>query len=163
MKRKLKMISKFILISLLFVTMGFLFTGFVFPEKRIPEKREVTDFKSPDGNMTPDGKELFETRCNICHGIKKDGTMSAPPFYNVKFRYLRVYGTKRAFENAIVNFVLDPQRKKALMYGAINRFGVMPKLPYPKEELTKIADYIYHAEFPRTGGWHNQGRNKWKY
>ncbi len=40
------------------------------------------------------------------------------------------------------------------MYGALKKYGVMAKMPYSKEDVTKIANYMYNAEF-ETPKWCN--------
>jgi len=157
MKKNLKTTSRHLKISVLFLAICFLFTGFILPEKEIYENAILNDGRSIVG------KQLFETRCNICHGIKgKTEAMLAPPFYNIKSKYSKVFRTKASFENAIVNFVSEPKKENTMMYGAVKQFGVMPKLPYPKEELIKIAEYIYNTEFQKPVRCNN-GKNKMRY
>jgi len=93
------------------------------------------------------GKQLVETKCNMCHGIKAThDAMLAPPFINIQKKYKKVYKTKEKFVNAIVNFNLDPKKENAIMFGALKQFAVMPKMGNSKEDLTKIANYIYDGE-----------------
>jgi len=90
------------------------------------------------------GKQLMETKCNICHGIKDNAAvMLAPPFINIKSKYMAVYKTEAAFEKGIVAFSINPSKEKALMIGSLNKFSVMPKLGYQESNLKKITKYIY--------------------
>ncbi|VAW24755.1 hypothetical protein MNBD_BACTEROID04-1511, partial [hydrothermal vent metagenome] len=50
------------------------------------------------------------------------------------------------FVKAVVAWASDPKEDKALMRGAVNQFKVMPKQLFKKEDLTKIAEYIYDNE-----------------
>jgi len=145
MRRILKHYANYFIIVALFLLTGYLFAGSVFSKKTT-----YNNSKTIENNNNIVGKQLFEMRCNICHGIKSQNSkMLAPPFYNIKSKYSKIYRTKSAFKNAIVNFVSEPKKENTIMYGAVKQFGVMPKLSYPKDELLKIAEYIYNAKFQK--------------
>jgi cytochrome c2 len=96
------------------------------------------------------GKQLLETKCNICHGIKDSAAaMLAPPFVNIKSKYKAVYKTREEFVKGIVDFTMNPSEKNALMRGSLKRFAVMPKMGYSKADLTTIANYIYDSDFEK--------------
>lgn len=92
-----------------------------------------------------DGYTLMKTNCYVCHNpnTKSHDEILAPPFKAVKMHYGREYDSKEKFVNAVVNWVQHPDENKALMFGAVKRFEVMPKLALPTEDLEKIAAYIY--------------------
>ncbi len=143
MNKKLKIHTRHLKILVLSLPIFFFISGFRFPEKEI-------QYSFRNGGTNLSGKQLFETRCNICHGLKdKTSTMLAPPFFNIKSKYSKIFRTKASFEKAIVNFVSNPQKENTLMFGAVKQFGVMPKLGYPKNELLIIAEYIYETPFQR--------------
>ena len=87
----------------------------------------------------------MKNNCYACHNpnTESHGDILAPPFKAVKMHYNREYDTKEDFVKAIVNWVQNPEEDKALMFGAVKRFKVMPKLPLPTKNLEKIANYIY--------------------
>jgi hypothetical protein len=45
--------------------------------------------------------------------------------------------------DAIVSYAKNPSKLKALMKGAVSKFGVMPKQNFSNRDLQKIAKYIY--------------------
>jgi len=95
-----------------------------------------------------EGKTLLETKCNICHTVKDNqDAMLAPPFAHIKKKYAKVHKTKSEFVAAVTAFTVDPQSDNAIMYGALKQFKVMPKMGYTKEEVQKIANYMYDNEF----------------
>ena len=100
---------------------------------------------------TFNGKELLEQKCYICHSVtsKSHDDIIAPPMVAVKRRYLRSYNTENEFVEAMTNWVLDPKEENALMYGAVQNFKVMPKQPFNKEEIIKIATYIFNYELEK--------------
>jgi hypothetical protein len=57
--------------------------------------------------------------------------------------YLSQGVTKKEFIRSIQDFMKNPNVEDAKMYGAVKRFGVMPKANYPEATITQIADYIY--------------------
>jgi len=143
MKNYFKTIGTHFKVVTLFLLVFFLSIGYV-------SKKIVYENITVNEQNIIAGKQLFETRCNICHGIKDNSqNMLAPPFYNIKSKYSKVFRTKESFENAIIKFVSEPQKENTLMFGAVKQFGVMPKLSYPKDEIILVADYIYNTEFQK--------------
>ena len=61
----------------------------------------------------------------------------------IKRRYILKDTSKEAFIADMQNWVKNPNEKDAKMFGAVRRFGVMQKIPYPEETIEKIAEYIY--------------------
>ncbi|WP_456438250.1 c-type cytochrome [Psychroserpens sp.] len=92
-----------------------------------------------------EGYTLMINNCYVCHNPNTEShdDLLAPPFKGVKMHYTRQYDNKKDFVNAMVNWVQNPEEDKALMFGAVKRFKVMPKLPLPTDDLVKIAEYIY--------------------
>ena len=114
------------------------------------EEEIVIETAAYSSNLSSDNgaKELLETKCNICHSIKSsEDAMIAPPFTNIQKKYKRVYASKQEFVDAIVDFNAEPTKDKAMMFGALKKFGVMAKMPYSKDDVEKIANYMYNAEF----------------
>ncbi|MDX1318295.1 MAG: c-type cytochrome [Xanthomarina gelatinilytica] len=95
-----------------------------------------------------DGYTLMKNNCYACHNpnTSSHDDILAPPLKAVKMHYNREYDTKEDFVNAMVNWVQNPEEDKALMFGAVRRFKVMPKLPLPTKDLEKIAKYIYEND-----------------
>ncbi len=90
-------------------------------------------------------KPAMIATCFACHNPKAPShdEILAPPFAAVKFRYQMMYKTKEEFAQAVYDYVTNPTEEKALMFGAVRRFGVMPALPLPEEQIKSIAYYIY--------------------
>jgi len=114
------------------------------------ETTTTTATKTTLASLPTDGASLTETKCMICHKIQSSPeAMIAPPFAHIKKKYSKVYKTKAEFHSAIVNFTLNPTEENTLMYGALKRFKLMPKMGYEKTDLEAIADYIYATDFPQ--------------
>ena len=94
---------------------------------------------------------LFNQKCMICHNTegKTDATMLAPPFYQVKKRYLNASIDKNDFIETMTNWVNNPIEDNALMRGAVEKLKVMPKLGYKDEEIREIVNYIYETDMPK--------------
>lgn len=92
-----------------------------------------------------EGYNLMKANCYACHNpnTASHDEILTPPFKAVKMHYLKAYEDKEKFVNAMVNWVQNPDKEKALMFGAVKRFEVMPKLALPTKDLEKIASYIY--------------------
>jgi cytochrome c2 len=93
------------------------------------------------------GEQLMKLKCWACHGGgTSHDSIIAPPMIAVKKRYMMQFKEMENFTDAIVQFAMDPNEDKAKMFGAVNRFKVMPKQPFEEDELRKIAQYIYENE-----------------
>jgi len=95
-----------------------------------------------------EGYELLKNQCYACHSpiSSSHEEIIAPPMAAVKMRYSRSYTTKEEFVEAMVSWAMNPNKEKALMRGAVNRFQQMPKQAFVEEDLSKIAVYIYENE-----------------
>jgi len=95
-----------------------------------------------------DGLSLIQQKCYICHSVTSEShdNLLAPPLEAIKRRYKMTYPTKDEFVEAITNWVVNPVEEDALMRGAVQNFNVMPNLMYNKEEVKKMATYIYNNE-----------------
>ena len=89
--------------------------------------------------------KLFKSKCYACHSVtsKSHDEIIAPPMAAVKRRYLMSYSNREEFIDAIVNWVKDPKEENALMYGAVQKFKVMPKQQFYEEDLELIGAYIF--------------------
>lgn len=98
----------------------------------------------------PIGQELLNSKCMICHKLAlSHDSLLAPPMRGVQMNYKSEFSTKEEFVEAVVNWASNPDSTKSVMKGAIDQFGVMPNLFYPREELVEIANYMYEADFPK--------------
>jgi cytochrome c553 len=97
-----------------------------------------------DLNDSHPGKKLLETNCYVCHNPTTDhDSRIAPPMIAVKKHYISETTTKQEFISDMQEWIKNPTEEKARMFGAVRKFGVMPKTPYPEETIQQIADYIY--------------------
>ena len=124
---------------------------------------EVTTIKEEEQHP---GKKLLEVNCYVCHSPSAGhDDRIAPPMIAVKKHYLTEGVTKEEFIKSIQDFMKNPNADDAKMFGAVKRFGVMPKASYPEETITQIADYIYDndIEQPEWFDEHfDQGKGKGK-
>lgn len=135
----------------LVVTLVFLFSC-KNPKKNIQntptpvEKTAKTQIKK-----SKKGYKLMTSYCYSCHSpnTTSHNEIIAPPMIAVKTRYKKQYESKKEFVNAITNWVQNADKENALMLGAVNKFNVMPKLPFPTKQLEEISGYIYNNEIEK--------------
>jgi mono/diheme cytochrome c family protein len=91
--------------------------------------------------------ELMSTKCFACHGpdAALDNRMG-PPMIAIKKHYISNETTLEDFKNAMLAFVDSPSEILSKMPGAVKKFGLMPKMSFPKEEIELIAQYIYEQD-----------------
>ncbi len=127
-------------------------------EESVKETTSKNDVAIVSNQQKGEAYNLMKNNCYACHNPNADShdNIIAPPFKAVKIHYTREYDNKKDFVDAMVNWVQNPEEDKALMFGAVNRFKVMPKLPLPTKDLEKIAAYIYDndVEEPKWMGNH---------
>lgn len=101
------------------------------------------------------GKQLFKTHCASCHGVAGGMDMSkrtAPPVIAVRRHYIGTYPDKFSFVNTIADWVEKPDGNKTQMRGAIHRFGLMPKIVVNRDDVEKIAAYIFEGKIDSPAG-----------
>ncbi|EAR01843.1 DUF3365 domain-containing protein [Maribacter sp. HTCC2170] len=96
------------------------------------------------------GKKIMETECYICHdATTPEESRIAPPMIAIKTRYTIANTSKEEFVEQMWDFVSDPTEEKAVMYGALSKFGVMPYQAFPEEKIKLIAEYMYDNEIAK--------------
>lgn len=96
------------------------------------------------------GKKLMEANCYVCHSPKATHTSRiAPPMLAVKKHYISKNTSKKEFINAMQNWIKNPIIENSKMKGAVKRFGLMPKTPFPEKTIQLIADYLFDNEIEK--------------
>lgn len=154
--------------NFIFVSIAFWFVGCKQSNTENYDVIKKQDDTKTVADAIPEGKKLLETHCYLCHSptaAEQEGRI-APPMIAVKSRYLMDYETKEDFVNAIVAFTEKPSPDKALMHGAVKRFGVMPQQVFPKDAVSKIADFMftYQIDAPEwfKEHWEGHGNEDWQ-
>ncbi|MFD0797283.1 DUF3365 domain-containing protein [Maribacter chungangensis] len=106
----------------------------------------IADTRIATINDTNTGKRLLETECYTCHNPKADeASMIAPPMFAIKKHYIDENTTKEAFTQDLIRWINDPEAETK-MPDAQRRFGKMPYMPYPDDEVAQMAAYLYDNE-----------------
>jgi len=115
------------------------------------KRKDVTVVEATISKETTEDYMLFKNNCYACHSVtaKSHDDIIAPPMVAVKRRYMVSYKTKEEFVDAMINWVIDPKEENALMRGAVKQFKVMPKQPFDKDVIAKIAKYIFENEIEK--------------
>jgi len=117
------------------------------------------DYDSLSSTEHP-GKKLLEQNCYVCHNpTTNEKDRIAPPMIAIKKHYITSTTTKSEFKNTLQKWIKNPNEKDAKMFGAVRRFGVMPKTPYPEETIEQIADYIFDHDIEQPA-WFEDHYNK---
>ena len=109
-------------------------------------KKNSKEISTKEASIPP-GKKLLKTKCFVCHNSSTpNDERVAPPMIAIKAHYIHENTSEEEFTNNFLNFVLNPTKEKAMMRGAVKRFGVMPYQKFEEEDLKKIADYLYNYQ-----------------
>lgn len=99
------------------------------------------------------GFSTVDATCFSCHSPDAaEEQRIAPPMFAIMRRYRQLESDYEGFRKAMVDFVNDPSPGRARMPGAVERFGVMPKMAFDPEVLNDVAYYLYHTE-PEAPAW----------
>ena len=94
------------------------------------------------------GEQLYQRNCEVCHSMHPPAK-TAPPIVRLASRYRMLYGNKEDAVNAMVSFMKTPDASKSvLMPRVIERFGLMPAMSLPDEELEKVAGWLWDQYDP---------------
>jgi hypothetical protein len=132
------------------------------PQLIASEQESNTTASAETGNGA---KTLFENHCLSCHQPHKGGKGKhsrkesaseqqvhtgnahpqrlAPPMAMVKKHYLKTYPDRAQFIEKISDWVKVPDANTAMLYHAVEKFGVMPPLSIDEASRRQIAGYIY--------------------
>jgi mono/diheme cytochrome c family protein len=107
------------------------------------------------------GKELMETNCNVCHSptVSHDNRLG-PPMIAVKKHYIDADTSKEVFIDAIQRWLKNPNEEDAKMFGAVKRFGVMPKQNFSEETIALIAEYLYDYDIEQPEWFEGHHKNE---
>lgn len=106
------------------------------------------------------GKKLMETNCYVCHSpTASEESRIAPPMIAIKKHYIGDKTTKEEFIKSMQNWIKFPTQQNAKMYGAVKRFGLMPKQGYPEETIKLISEYMFDNEIEKPE-WFEEHYNK---
>lgn len=102
------------------------------------------------------GFNLLEKNCFTCHSPKgpKENRI-APPMAAIKMHYINEKTTLDEFTQALSTFVLNPNVSNSKMPGAIQKFGLMPKMDFDSDELKAIATYLYNRPIEEPNWYQN--------
>jgi len=127
------------------IGIGILTLLFVGCTSSIEENKKVED--ETVGQIQQNDDEVASSLVNNCFSCHQpmgsSETRIAPPMGHVKSHYLEKYQTKEEFVKAMASFINSPNKEAGIMYGALEKFGVMPNMQFDKETVHKIVSYIY--------------------
>ncbi len=86
----------------------------------------------------------YKLHCGICHSITPPKDV-APPLSQVLEVYHNAYPDSATFVKKVSDWVSHPNKNKTLIPGAIKEHKIMPKLPYDKETIRKISEWMWNA------------------
>lgn len=96
------------------------------------------------------GKVVFETLCATCHSMNPPA-LKAPPMLMVAGHYVDARSTEDAAMAAMKEWLRGPDSTKSLLPAhAIQRFGLMPPLALPADDIDAVVAYVF-AERAKAG------------
>lgn len=111
------------------------------------KKKEYTAYEKNMEAQKHPGKKLMETNCYTCHSPSaSQEDRIGPPMIAIKKHYINKNTTKEQFIASMQSWIKNPNAEDAKMFGAVKRFGVMPKQAFPEETIFQISEYMFDFE-----------------
>lgn len=103
----------------------------------------------------------METNCYIYHNpTTSQEYRIVAPMIAVKQYYISAYTTKKALIASKQSWIKNSTKKNAKMLGAIEKFAIIPKTPYPAETIKQIVEYIYDHDMEQPDWFKNYYNDK---
>ncbi|MEE4202882.1 MAG: hypothetical protein V2I45_04585 [Halieaceae bacterium] len=107
----------------------------------------LTTKAAPDAERLTAGFNALERLCFACHSPEPEPDQRiAPPISAIKKHYIERHADFQDFSVAFTGFVAHPTAERAILRGAIKRFGLMPQLSIDDASVADIAYYLYYTE-----------------
>ena len=120
-----------------------------------PVATRPVDAALDEGKLSA-GFRALESACFSCHSPNAVAeNRIAPPMAAIKKHYAGATTAYADFRDQFVAFVADPSADNARMPGAVNKFGLMPKMSFDAATIEQIAYYVYHSAL-EAPGWFEQ-------
>ncbi|WCO02865.1 c-type heme family protein [Psychroserpens ponticola] len=120
---------------------------FIFSCNNEKKNTTLTSVKTLEGESAHPGKKLMETNCYVCHSpTASQDDRVGPPMIAIKKHYIDSNTSKDEFIKSMQAWIKNPKEDDAKMFGAVKRFGLMPKQSFPDETIQQIADYMFDNE-----------------
>ena len=97
---------------------------------------------------TPDGNTIYTANCKACHAMQPPAR-TAPPIVALAGRYRAVHGNKADAVKAMVAFMKKPDAAKSVLGPqAVKRFGLMPAMALPDDQLATVSGWLWDQYDP---------------
>lgn len=94
------------------------------------------------------GEATFKAICSTCHSQVPPAKL-APPMAMVSKHYRDAFATEREALTAMTSFILAPDSLKMTMpRHAMERFGLMPRIPLSPIQAREVARYVWSLSAP---------------
>ncbi|MCB0762110.1 MAG: DUF3365 domain-containing protein [Flavobacteriales bacterium] len=97
--------------------------------------------------------QMYCVSCHAPHGNSEDRI--APPMLAIKNHYYENGMSREDFVKSFTEFVLNPTEETSKMPGALEKFGLMPKLGMEQTQLETIAGALFDQDI-QDAGWLDQ-------
>lgn len=106
------------------------------------------------GGAGIDGEAVYRSHCLVCHSLAPP-PKAAPPIKGLAKHYREAFASREAGVAYMKAFMKKPDASKAICHKeAIERFGLMPAMTLPDDELQAVAAWIWDQFDPAMTGGH---------
>lgn len=102
--------------------------------------------------LQEEGEAIYQANCQSCHTMTPPAK-SAPPIVTLAGQYRLRYSKKASAVDDMVFYMKNPSVGLSILGSkTFERFGIMPALSLPDEELKKVAGWLWDQYDPTFQG-----------
>ncbi len=119
----------------------FLSLAFVFTIVTKKSTKQLSSLTHPSVYLNNNPEDFYKKQCAFCH---ESDELIAPNMKEIKKVYLDKYPKKEDFIKAMLGFVKNPTKEKAIYKKGLQKYTLMPKMPFKESDLKGVIEYIYN-------------------
>ncbi len=152
MKNKL-VVGRYVLFAVSIVCIAGMY-GCGFPQDPSDNKGS----QNVSAEMT-DGERLYKRSCKRCHSLGPPPKFG-PPIKGIAMHYREAFADKNEAVEHMVTFMQKPDVSLSKCRPeAVQRFGLMPAMNLPEEELRVVSDWLWEQFDPELKHRHGSGHD----
>ncbi|MCG8343825.1 MAG: cytochrome c [Chlorobiales bacterium] len=110
--------------------------------------REALAKKEAEEAALKEGEAIYRKSCQSCHSLSPPAK-SAPSIIALASQYRSRYSKKAGAVADMASFMKAPAVEKSILgAGTFERFGLMPPVTLPDDELEKVAGWLWEQYDP---------------
>ncbi|WMJ73984.1 DUF3365 domain-containing protein [Cytophagaceae bacterium ABcell3] len=108
-----------------------------------------TTTEKENNNLSLEEKQkavgLFQDGCASCHSLTSSEKQIAPAMDEIRKAYWS--NSQTEFSSKMTKFILAPSEELSMIKKAVEKYGIMPKIPFKEEDIMLVSKLIHETDF----------------